>query len=190
MKIKRRKTKVIFLPSHRALPSLSGLNHKKRLWPNLEGSGAPLPSGEAKHANPSKIHKALNSAKTSDESTMANDPIIRPPHKLFTNPPPIKDGLVTESLTVQYEVIDQCLPFLNGEEADPLRLNSQSIPKLERDKHIEFLEKSIKNARFIAFDASRPWVVYWSLTGLSLLGRNVEVYRERYMGSLTTECSD
>ena len=181
MKIKRRKTKVSFPPRHRSLAFPSGLDGKARSGDNIEESGVPFASNEAGHRNASKIHKAMNTAQISEEIVMANGSFLQPAPELFTNPPRIKDALTTQSLTAQYEVIDQCLPYLTGEEADPSRLNSQSIPKLEREKHIDFLEKAIKNARFVVFDASRPWVVYWSLTGLCILGRNIEVYRERYM---------
>ncbi|KAL6717640.1 CAAX farnesyltransferase (FTase) subunit beta [Lecanora helva] len=98
--------------------------------------------------------------------------------KLFTTSPPIKDALTTESTAAQSQVIEDCLPYLSGFQTDTSCLNSQNIPKLERGKHIRFLENSIKKGRSVGEDAYRPWILYWSLTGLNLLGKDVKVYRE------------
>ena len=91
---------------------------------------------------------------------------------------PIKDALVTPSTVAQDEVTQLCLPYLK----DRLRttdIGRNNLSRLDRKGHIRFLEASIENAAFVAFDASRPWVIYWCLTALSLLGEDVEVYRER-----------
>lgn len=98
---------------------------------------------------------------------------------LFSKYPPIRDALQTESLKVQDETIEECLPFLTEPELD---LNVFGIPQLRRKQHAAFLRHAIENKyppQFVSIDASRPWMPYWALTGLSLLGEDVSQYRGR-----------
>ena len=101
---------------------------------------------------------------------------------LFTSPPPIRDELITTSSEDQDETVRQCLPYLAGI-ADPRKsgfdFSDQGVARLEREDHVQFLTSALQNARYIAYDAQRPWCVYWALTGLSLLGEDVESYRQR-----------
>lgn len=101
--------------------------------------------------------------------------------------PPIRDALKTETSEVQDETVRACLPLLAGGEASVAALPSTSVdaralPSLQRQKHVAFLQGSLGNlpAGFVAADASRPWMLYWALTGLYLLGEDVSDYRERY----------
>jgi protein farnesyltransferase subunit beta len=101
---------------------------------------------------------------------------------LFTQPPPIRDPLVTETLDLQTETVDKCLPFLQGihtTQRGPF--NALGVPALQRDDHVAYLYDSLEDypAGFVAMDASRPWMVYWALAGLSLLGEDVTRFRER-----------
>ena len=75
--------------------------------------------------------------------------------------------------------MDECLPFLTGEELG--RKNSHGIPSLDRERHLKFLRKQLGDlpAGFMAADASRPWFFYWCLAAMSLLGEDVAPYRER-----------
>ncbi|MCJ1476598.1 CAAX farnesyltransferase (FTase) subunit beta [Lambiella insularis] len=103
---------------------------------------------------------------------------------LFTSSPPIQDQLATETSFAQEETIQECLPFLigtNDPEKSPFDFNAYGIPRLEREKHIEFLRDSLEEmpSTFLAYDASRPWIVYWALTGLGLLGMDISEYRQR-----------
>jgi protein farnesyltransferase subunit beta len=103
---------------------------------------------------------------------------------LYTDLPPIRDLLTTESSNDQDATVQQCMPFLAGT-ADPGKLpfefNEFGVPRLERDNHINFLYDSLGEypAGFVGLDASRPWMLYWALTGLSILGEDVTSYRER-----------
>ncbi len=109
----------------------------------------------------------------------------RPPvPDLFISPPPIQDFLKTETSVQQDYIIQECLPFLAGLEGCGRSLldhNEHGLPRLERDKHIRYLHDSFGElpTGFVAFDASRPWLLYWALTGLSILGEDVEQYRQR-----------
>ncbi len=104
---------------------------------------------------------------------------------LFTSPPPIQDFLKTETSVRQDYTVQECLPFLAGLEDCGRSLfdyNEFGVPRLDRDRHIRYLHDSFDElpARFVAFDASRPWLLYWALTGLSILGEEVKQYRQRW----------
>lgn len=105
------------------------------------------------------------------------------PH-YFRQPPPILDKLATETSSAQQDSAADCLPFLKGT-FEPIRspfdLNKHGVPCLDRQQHIDFLRQSLEgfSAAFVALDASRPWMVYWALMGLYLLGEDVTQYRER-----------
>lgn len=101
---------------------------------------------------------------------------------LFTQPPPIRDPLVTETTDLQDATLNKCLPFLKGvhsSQKDPF--NAHGVPALQRDDHVAYLYDSLEDypSGFVAMDASRPWMVYWALAGLSLLEEDVSGVRER-----------
>ena len=100
---------------------------------------------------------------------------------LFTSWPPIRDQLQTETSDLQDETVHQCLPFLKGSVGSLFDYNEHGLPSLARDKHVRYLHDSLTTlpAPFVGFDAARPWIIYWALTALSLLGEDVAPYRER-----------
>ncbi|KAI4183718.1 MAG: hypothetical protein L6R41_005233 [Letrouitia leprolyta] len=101
---------------------------------------------------------------------------------LFAAWPPIRDELSTETSELQDDTIRECLPFLTGSTGPMSDHMKHGVPGLARYKHIDFLRSSLETmpAAFVGFDASRPWIVYWALTALRLLGEDLEEYRERY----------
>ena len=104
--------------------------------------------------------------------------------KILTSVCPIRDSLQTQTSIVQDETMEACLPLLASFEQsqrDPPGLNTVRMPRLEREKHVGFLHQCLKPlaAGFVGFDASRPWIFYWVLAGLSLLGEDVQPYKER-----------
>ncbi|XP_074643711.1 protein farnesyltransferase subunit beta-like [Tubulanus polymorphus] len=80
------------------------------------------------------------------------------------------DGLVTFTATEQDEIEDKVeelyMKFKKEYET------YSDIPKLERFKHARFLMKGIRNlsSNYECLDASQPWLCYWTLHGLELLG--------------------
>ncbi|KAI1272407.1 terpenoid cyclases/Protein prenyltransferase [Xylaria sp. FL0933] len=98
---------------------------------------------------------------------------------LFTTAPPIKDSLVTDTSVSQDAVESNCVPFLAGKQPG-IRVNRYGVPSLRRDRHIAFLEKNLGPLppAYKAADASRPWIFYWCLNGLVLLGADVSKYRD------------
>lgn len=105
---------------------------------------------------------------------------------LFTKLPPIRDNLNTETSIIQDQTVQDCLPLL-ADSCDPSERETRNgVPKLARQEHIEYLHESLRDlpAGFVSLDASRPWILYWALTGLSLLGEDVGIYSERYSAKL------
>ncbi|KAK8919565.1 Protein farnesyltransferase subunit beta [Metarhizium anisopliae] len=98
---------------------------------------------------------------------------------LFTSEPPIRDALATDSSQIQDETVEECMPFLTGYGHD--NCNAHGIPPLLRDRHVKFLQKQLGllPSMFKGADPSRPWIFYWCLAGLSLLGEDVAGYRSR-----------
>lgn len=103
---------------------------------------------------------------------------------LFTQFPAIHDDLITETQRVQDDTARLCLPFLSGVAPSvPGPFNEYGVPRLYRDDHIAYLYDALEEypEGFVALDASRPWMVYWALTGLYLLGEDVTRFRKRYV---------
>ena len=103
---------------------------------------------------------------------------------LYTSPPPLRDSLKTETSESQDYTVQECLPFLAGLEScgrNSIDYNDYGVPRLDRDRHIRYLRGTFDKlpTGFVAYDASRPWLLYWALTGLSILGEDVEQYRQR-----------
>jgi protein farnesyltransferase subunit beta len=98
---------------------------------------------------------------------------------LYTREPLVSDPLVTTTSEAQDRTVEQCLPLLSAEDKT-IDYNAYGVPRLQRENHIAFLRRSLGNlpAPFVAADASRPWMFYWALNGLSLLGADVSIYRE------------
>jgi len=103
----------------------------------------------------------------------------------FLQPPILQDPLATQTSSLQQQTVQECLPLLRGVDdltRSPFDFNEYGIPKLEREDHINFLHQNLAQfpAPFVGVDASRPWMVYWGLIGLYLLGEDVSALRARY----------
>lgn len=60
---------------------------------------------------------------------------------------------------------------------------SSPTPPLDKDRHINFLthlglQPQLPRA-FVALDASRPWMMYWTLCALKILGEDITPHRQR-----------
>lgn len=123
----------------------------------------------------------LQIGKTASSSRSDDFPVP----KLFASLPPIRDPLVTGTSRSQDETAAQCLPFHTGASRSIFDLTSHGIPRLNRENHVEFLSDIIQTARHVAFDPLRPWVIYWSLTGLAVLGEDLAQWRDRVVETCT-----
>lgn len=140
----------------------------------------------------------LSSDDSDEEYEDVNDEIDGPPFpgkdkiypkKLANLPPWLRDDsfnlfhedLETKTSEAQNDTFEGCVPLLTGEESTGLPLNSHGIPHLVRDRHAKFLATWLLQlpAPYVALDASRPWIFYWTMAGLSFLGKDVSQYKDR-----------
>ncbi|KAI9825205.1 MAG: CAAX farnesyltransferase (FTase) subunit beta [Phylliscum demangeonii] len=93
--------------------------------------------------------------------------------------PPLCDSLVTETSRLQHETVEACRPWL-------ARATEDGLPPLARAKHIAYLKAclGLLPAPYVLADASRPWLLYWALTALYLLGEDVSMYADRVMSTV------
>ncbi|CAF9921314.1 MAG: hypothetical protein GOMPHAMPRED_002290 [Gomphillus americanus] len=94
---------------------------------------------------------------------------------VFCETPLIQDDLQTVTSQSQQTTLEDVLPYILGSAGGPHKLNSNGFPKLKRDAHVKFLRKTLEkmSGAYTAMDAARPWILYWTLTALSLLGQDV-----------------
>lgn len=100
---------------------------------------------------------------------------------LFTTFPPIIDLVSTKTSQAQLKTADICLPYLKAE-SENVEYNRNGIARLDREKHITFLRRSLETKlthHYTGYDASRPWILYWCIHGLQLLGADVSQYSEQ-----------
>lgn len=98
----------------------------------------------------------------------------------LTRPPIIQDILSTKTSEDQDDTVEKCLEYLTGADEDAT-YNTYGVARLRREKHIRFLSATLNRkfpSGFIAADASRPWFLYWCLSGLVLLGADVSNWRD------------
>jgi protein farnesyltransferase subunit beta len=102
---------------------------------------------------------------------------------LYTLMPEILDPLSTVTSVEQISTAEACVPLLAGEDG-ALNYNAHGVPRLRRERHIAFLRHTLGQlpAPFVAADA-RPWMFYWALNGLSLLGADVSEYADRLVAT-------
>jgi protein farnesyltransferase subunit beta len=115
------------------------------------------------------------------EQTILSTEVPIPP--LFTAQPPIQDDRVTITSQMQNETLAEVLPYLTEPEGD---LNIFGISSLIRKKHARYLRHMLEGPfprQFVAADATRPWMLYWALAGLSMLDVDVSEYRERWVSA-------
>lgn len=133
---------------------------------------AAVVGDQLRSTDPPEVHEAHRGGSVSNAPTS------------FASTAAIRDTLETDSSALQDQTIDECLPFLRGQEHS--YVNVHGIPHLDRERHVRFLRKQLGNLPgvFTAADPSRPWIFYWCLAGLSLLGEDVAIYRTRLVETL------
>jgi protein farnesyltransferase subunit beta len=112
------------------------------------------------------------------------DGFFTPIPTLFTTLPELRDVLITDTSEMQDATVEECLRLLASPEGD---LNVHGISSLARSKHVKFLKRQLSGPfpeGFVALDASRPWMLYWALTGLYLLGEDLSEYRRQVIDTL------
>jgi len=188
IKIQRKRRRVVFM-TDASSPSRSV---HQSTYTDLENvSSGELDQNDRRDPENSwELIDETESDLSSDMDVEMRGPVIEaqthppPVPELFTTLPPIRDALRTETSSVQDRTVQDCLPYLSGTKdssKSPFDFNAHGLPRLEREKHIAYLHGSLGKlpAGFVGADASRPWLLYWALTGLYLLGEDVSRYRDR-----------
>lgn len=98
--------------------------------------------------------------------------------------PPIADSLRTRTTELQAQTVEECLPFLNAinnPSSNPFNFDETGLPYLQKKAHVEFVHDGLDRLppQFVAMDASRPWLMYWSLLSLYIMGHDVEGFQSR-----------
>ncbi|XP_038641021.1 protein farnesyltransferase subunit beta isoform X1 [Scyliorhinus canicula] len=85
----------------------------------------------------------------------------------------MKDDNVSTVTAVEQKTVEQ-----NVEEAyDAFRIDRSMLqPVLQREKHFQYLKKGLRHLSesYSCLDASRPWLCYWILHSLELLGEPID----------------
>ena len=112
----------------------------------------------------------------------SHEELFPPVPELFTSKRLLRDELQTETSLTQDITVQECLPHLAYPGIADAEYGSHGLPRLKRQLHIRYLHNLLKEKSnfHIAYDSSRPWLVYWALMGLCLLGEDVAPYKERY----------
>lgn len=105
-----------------------------------------------------------------------------PPYLI--QPPPIADNLRTRTTDLQNDTIEECVPLLNAinhPASNPFNFDETGLPYLQKRAHIDFVHDGLDQLppQFVAMDASRPWLMYWSLLSLYIMGEEVADFRAR-----------
>lgn len=167
----KHRRKVLFSSTSQGLSVTAGKPKGRKFSANLQvNSRSPAVTSSHNHSSSSQ------SGKMGESQVHPGIPA------LFREPPLIHDLLSTETTELQSETVNKCLPLLKGiHNSQKGPFNKYGVPALQRKDHLEYLYDSLEDypASFVALDASRPWMVYWALAGLCLLGEDVTRFRER-----------
>ncbi|KAJ5653121.1 hypothetical protein N7490_000124 [Penicillium lividum] len=161
-------------------PIVAGKYRRKVRFP----SNQPPPT---QPSNTNQKRSGLRQTKSPTAEKMASQAARPGVPDLFTQPPAIRDPLVTETTDLQDATLEKCLPFLKGihnSQSGPF--NACGVPALQRDDHVVFAYDSLEDypSGFVILDASRPWMAYWGLATLYLMGEDPTRFRERLFNTL------
>ncbi|KAJ6171393.1 hypothetical protein N7470_000460, partial [Penicillium chermesinum] len=169
------------------MPPIVAGKHRRKV--RFSSSNQPPPTAsdpatsQQKRPGTSVKHSKVSSARimATQELPRAGIP------ELFTQPPSVQDPLATESSDLQSATIEKCLPFLKGiQSSQQGPFNAHGVPALQRDDHIAYLYDSLEDypSGFVILDASRPWMSYWGLAGLFMIGEDPTRFRSRLLQTL------
>lgn len=84
----------------------------------------------------------------------------------------------------QDEVVTTALQHLKAAldpSRDPFDFSPHGVLSLDRENHKNFLKDGLGEfpEQFVGIDSSRPWMVYWAIMALWVLGEDVSPYEER-----------
>lgn len=165
-------------------PIVAGKHRRKVRFPSSSSTNQPPPTQSPKSTNQKRSGLVRQTKSPTSAETMASQAARPGVPDLFTQPPPIRDPLVTETTDLQDTTLVKCLPFLKGvQNSQSGPFNACGVPALQRDDHVAFAYDSLEDypSSFVILDASRPWMAYWGITSLFLMGEDPTRFRERWV---------
>lgn len=98
------------------------------------------------------------------------------------------DGLTTETLTLQADAESAISSLLS-----PLQSPSAPTPLLQKAQHTSFLTRFLRQPlprMFTGLDASRPWILYWSVHSLALFNADLDTGSKGRMVETLKRCQN
>ncbi|KAI5285543.1 CAAX farnesyltransferase (FTase) subunit beta, partial [Ascosphaera aggregata] len=94
---------------------------------------------------------------------------------------------VTKTSLDQDATVASCMALLKAQDQPRNHYNRYGVQKLLRDQHVEMLYDMLEDfpKSFVTLDASRPWMMYWALNSLAMLGEDVTRYRRRCIATIS-----
>lgn len=77
---------------------------------------------------------------------------------------------------VRYAQVDAQNTLLSQEQRDKAQKIANNSLQLKRTQHIKYMKKALLqdiSSGYESLDASRPWLCYWNVNGLALLGEEL-----------------
>ncbi|WOL10965.1 hypothetical protein Cni_G19725 [Canna indica] len=165
------------------------------------GFGRPKPTHSRNRTSTSRQARADASAPSSSclptsgitSASMESSPSSSSLSQPHPTPPPTSSGPPRPTITQleQFNVeakVFEIYRMLHG--ADP---STRSVMlEIWRDKHIEFLTRGLEQLgpSFLVLDANRPWICYWIIHSISLLGDSLDSELEDRVVEFLSRCQD
>lgn len=101
-----------------------------------------------------------------------------------------EEKVYTNTGLEQRNVEESCLRLFEKSEAAQAEI--EDLPVLNRPKTIGFLKRGLKQLSegYECLDASRPWLVYWIIHGLELLGEDLSEGDKSSLVTFLSHCQD
>lgn len=117
-------------------------------------------------------------------------PVDRRKHSHLVSERFQEQGVHTATSVEQRNIEELCLRLY--EKAERRSDEVEDLPVLNRTKTIAFLRKGLKSLSegYQSLDASRPWLLYWILHSLELLGERVSCQEEETIVKFLARCQD
>ncbi|KAJ5928669.1 hypothetical protein N7466_007625, partial [Penicillium verhagenii] len=160
---------------------------KVRFQSSNSSATKPPPTQSSKSTNQKRPGLLRQTKSLTSAEKMASQAARPGVPDLFTQPPSIRDPLVTDTTDLQDATLEKCLPFLKGiQSSQSGPFNACGVPAFQRDSHVTFAYDSLEDypGGFMSLDASRPWMAYWGLASLFLMGEDPTRFRERLFNTL------
>ncbi|XP_011012893.1 PREDICTED: protein farnesyltransferase subunit beta [Populus euphratica] len=103
----------------------------------------------------------------------------------------MESGRETVTQVEQWSVEDRVFRIYNMFASIPPGAQT-TLLELQRDEHIKYLNEGLKQLgpSFVALDSSRPWLCYWIIHSMALLGESLDYELENNAIDFLNRCQD